>query len=272
MLLDIYNPFYAEENAHNGANYTVELGTLIENGFDVGLNNYPIFDNNYRDELNRKIINHYFYREIAFETPGLFKRFLNRKMDEIMPYYNQLYESTLLKFEPLVNLDIIGKTKDVFDRSTRVDESTDSEAKNSSESLDSAAVLGKSDNESFSHTKSRALVSQTPQMQLAGHEDYASNITDSTSDSKSKTNAKTSTDTNSRSTTHSHSDNISDTTTDTADRYLDKAKSQQRGLSGITYSRALQQYRETFLNIDMDVIGELSELFIGLYTTNFNLL
>lgn len=53
---------------------------------------YPIFNENYRDELEYKIINHFYFREIGFETVGLFKHFLCVKLNEIMPKYNKLYE------------------------------------------------------------------------------------------------------------------------------------------------------------------------------------
>lgn len=87
------------------ATYTVEIRTLVENHFDLGLKNYPIFDEKYREGLNNKIINHFYFREIGFETAGLFKFYLNQKMSEIMPYYNQLYKSELLKFNPFYNVD-----------------------------------------------------------------------------------------------------------------------------------------------------------------------
>ena len=85
--------------------YTTELRYLIENNFDIGLKTYPIFDENYREVLNTKIINHYFFREIGMETAELFKRYLNTTMCEIMPYYNQLYKSELLEFNPFYNVD-----------------------------------------------------------------------------------------------------------------------------------------------------------------------
>lgn len=87
------------------ATYTVEVRSLVENHFDLGLKNYPIFDESYREGLNNKIINHFYFREIGFETAGLFKFYLNQKMSEIMPYYNQLYKSELLEFNPFYNVD-----------------------------------------------------------------------------------------------------------------------------------------------------------------------
>ena len=86
------------------ATYTTLVRTLVENHFDLGLKDYPIFDENYRATLNDKIIKHYYFREIGLETPGLFKFYLNQKLAEIMPYYNKLYKSELIEFNPLYNV------------------------------------------------------------------------------------------------------------------------------------------------------------------------
>lgn len=87
--------------------YTTQLRWIIESGItDIGLNDYPIFDESYRAGLNKKIIEHYYFREIGLETFGLFKRFLSRKMNEIMPYYNQLYESEQIQYDPLKTYDL----------------------------------------------------------------------------------------------------------------------------------------------------------------------
>lgn len=66
---------------------------------------YPIFDENYRKTLETKILRHYYTREICCETVGLWKQMLSTKMNEIMPYFNKLYESELLSFNPFYNLD-----------------------------------------------------------------------------------------------------------------------------------------------------------------------
>lgn len=68
--------------------------------------NFPIFDENYRKPLCIKILRHYYTREICEETFGLWKLRLEARMNEIMPYYNQLYNSELLKFNPLHDTDI----------------------------------------------------------------------------------------------------------------------------------------------------------------------
>ena len=72
--------------------YTTTIKVLKDNNFNFGLDSYPIFDENYRETLNNNILNHYLMNEIGFETAELFKFYLNQKMNEIMPYYNELYK------------------------------------------------------------------------------------------------------------------------------------------------------------------------------------
>lgn len=71
--------------------YTITIKNLMKNGFNFGLQDYPIFDENYRETLNNNILYYYYEDEIGFETPELFKIYLNRTMNRIMSYYNNLY-------------------------------------------------------------------------------------------------------------------------------------------------------------------------------------
>lgn len=57
---------------------------------------YPIYDEEYRSVLETKILRHYYMREIGMETVGLWKMYLETRLNEIMPYYNKLYQSELL--------------------------------------------------------------------------------------------------------------------------------------------------------------------------------
>ena len=93
------------------AEYTIEVRTLVQRKYPFAMNDYPIFDEMYREELNNKILQHFWYREIGQETPDRFNRMLRRKMFEIMPYYNQLYKSTLLEFDPLASEYVQGGNK-----------------------------------------------------------------------------------------------------------------------------------------------------------------
>ena len=75
--------------------YTITIKNLMKNNFDFGLTSYPIFDENYRETLNNNILYYYYEDEIGVETPELFKIYLNRTLDRIMPYYNNLYKEQL---------------------------------------------------------------------------------------------------------------------------------------------------------------------------------
>lgn len=72
--------------------YGPRLIDLIDAGYDLGLQDYPIFDEAYRPVLNQAIVDHFLVREIAAETPALFIFYLNRRMRENMPKANALYE------------------------------------------------------------------------------------------------------------------------------------------------------------------------------------
>ena len=80
---------------------------------------FPIFDENYRKPLCIKILKHYYTREICEETVGLWKLRLNTRMNEIMPYYNKLYEAWAENFNPLHDTDLTRKHK--LDRTGRTD-------------------------------------------------------------------------------------------------------------------------------------------------------
>ena len=75
------------------AKYTITIKSLIDNNFDFKMNYYPIFDENYRETLNNNILMHYYENEIGFETAGLFRVYLNQRLNEIMPKYNALYQA-----------------------------------------------------------------------------------------------------------------------------------------------------------------------------------
>lgn len=81
-----------------------DVQEVINNSWDKIFSfDFPIFDENYREGLCKKIIKHYYTREIAEETYGLWKLRLDARMNEIMPYFNKLYESELIAIAPLVN-------------------------------------------------------------------------------------------------------------------------------------------------------------------------
>lgn len=60
----------------------------------------------HKKELCSKIIRRYYFNNICCETPERFVFYLNEHLARIMPYYNQLYKSELIKINPLLNHSI----------------------------------------------------------------------------------------------------------------------------------------------------------------------
>lgn len=89
----------------------------MENGNSISLNDYPIFDENYRSILNTNIIDYYYFREIGFETVAQFNHYLNNKMNIIMPYYNKIYIATLKEINPLNNYNLTEKYEKIYEGS-----------------------------------------------------------------------------------------------------------------------------------------------------------
>ena len=87
--------------------------------FDV--DNIPVYVPEHKPLLFHKILLHYYQREIGFETAGLWKLKLNTKLKEIMPYYNQLYASELLEYDPLQNVNNWHEHQGVYEDTSKVD-------------------------------------------------------------------------------------------------------------------------------------------------------
>lgn len=153
------------------AEYTLELFEVIElaDG-DIGLNTYPIWDEAYREKLNSKIVNHYHNREIGVETVSMFRFAMSRRMAEVMPYYNDLYKTTQLQFDPLSTVDL------------RTISTGTSEAVSETES--------DSETSTKSGGTSRAVNSNLPQVQLSGRGDYATSAADTNSSTEGEGTSK----------------------------------------------------------------------------------
>lgn len=230
--------------------YTIELRYLIEGNYDLGLKDYPIFDESYREQLNNKIIQHYYFREIGFETEALFKNRLNQKMNEIMPYYNQMYESSKLKINPLSTIDL----EEVFSRKSKTTGEGTSSTSGTGNNTNNFNSTDTTDYGKISKFSDIAQAQTTPNEIL--NDKY---LTSATVDDGQDKNTNTGTNTSQTESTTSG--------TSTDERNLDEDTTLTRkGNNGTaSESELLNMYRETFLNIDMMIIDDLDELFLGIW-------
>lgn len=116
------------------AKYTITIKSLIDNNFDFKMDSYPIFDENYRDTLNQNILYHYYENEIGFETASLFRFYLNQKLNEIMPYYNELYKVQKKLIDENLLLNNVNLTEKLIG-SNRTETNNTSQSSNNGKSL-----------------------------------------------------------------------------------------------------------------------------------------
>ena len=106
------------------AKYTITIKTLLDNNFDFQMTQYPIFDESYRETLNNNILHHYYENEIGFETAPLFRFYLNQKLNEIMPYYNELYKAQKKLIDDNLLLNNVNLTEELKGKKTTETSST----------------------------------------------------------------------------------------------------------------------------------------------------
>lgn len=227
------------------ATYTVELRKLcdlygreeIENWFkdykiedyltSVQIEQIEKFGIWSKDRLARKIVDHYYMREIGLETPELFKHYAKVYMQEIMERQFPKIYSNFLEYDPLSNVDFT----ETYTRE----------------------IAGSSEGISSSNSKNNAtgqnIINDTPQTRITKQDletgAYASNVnqSDTSSNIQDETNAQSSSNTIEKFTRHEEGDN---------------------GVI-ITNQRLVKEYREIIVAIDEEIINELSKLFMGLY-------
>lgn len=210
--------------------YTITIKNLIDNHFDFQMTNYPIFDENYRNTLNNNILNHYYESEIGFETAPLFRFYLNQTLNEIMPKYNELYKAQKNLIDNNLLLSNTNLTEELQGSNTTTTSSR-SQSTNSGTS------------------RNKNLYQDTPQGNISSQDIdaqnvYATNITldnNTTSNSINDSNDATGSGTNS---------------------YLKTIIGNNGGKYNIDI---LNDIKNNLMNIDLMIINELSDLFMGIF-------
>lgn len=184
-----------------------------------------------KDKLARKIVDHYYMREIGFETPTLFKHYAKVTMQEIMEKYLPLIYSSSIYYDPLVNVDYT----ETFERTANNTNEGTTEGSSSSSSASSGLNVG----------------SDTPQGQINKSTILQGKYASSTSANENEIEDSTSTST------------TSNGTSDTSEEYTKRIK----GNSGVsaTAQKMIEQYRQNIITIDKNIINELNVLFMNLY-------
>ena len=217
--------------------YTVTLRQIIQSGFDIGLKDYPIYNEEHRETLNNMIINHYLMSEIGQETPELFRIYLNNTMNEIMPRYNLMYKALDEYYEQqslLGNIDLT-TTETISGTNNQTNSGTDT-VKN------------------YINQSGKNIRMDTPQGELTLQDIDAQTVyaTEATI-SKAIANG------DDNKTVTEHGAIIDSTNSQTRTNHV-------HGNNGGKYSLdIINQMNDSIYNVDAQIIKELQPLFFGLY-------
>ena len=180
-----------------------------------------------KDKLARKIVDHYYMREIGFETPDLFAHYVKMKMQEIMEDYLPVIYSNSIEFDPLVNVDYKEQLIREIEGTSEIEGSSNSESKSSG----------------------MGIVNNTPQTKITKQNLESGIYASSVSQTDTEVNDETTT---SNSGTSNQTENYTKTI---------------KGNSGVsaTAQALIKQYRDIIRAVDREIIENLNDLFMGLY-------
>lgn len=184
-----------------------------------------------KDRLAKKIVDHYFMREIGAETPALFRHYALITMEEIMESKLPLIYSAAIKYDPLINVDYT----ETFERT--IDGTSSSSGSSESSSTNNGSGLN--------------INSDTPQGEISKENILNGAYASSTSASETEA---------------SITDNTS-TANEGASNTSENYSKTMKGNSGVaaTAQKMVEQYRENIRAIDYEIIRELNDLFMGLF-------
>lgn len=254
----------------------------------IGLEDYPIFDEAYREELNAQIIRHYYFEEIGCETLAQFAFRMRAHMWEVMPYFNKLYLAAMQLDEKDLWSSGEGSWRETVDHDERTahDETVDhDEAYTQDDSTSASDTRTTSSGTTASGTTGGTSSDQTktdvldlPMGTLGSSNDLFASGEYATNRERVVSNGST-TGTSSSQTTSNET--VSDVETGTLDRDGTRDFDEQRNYEGTrdfdedrrrTYDERKEpfavlfaRYRDALVDIDALVVESCSSYFMGMF-------
>ena len=265
---------------------TVELRELIEN--DVNIWDFE-YDSYYtgekKTEFEKKVTDHYFFRQIGQETVGRFLHQFRSRVREIAPYYKQMYESVDLMMSAGDPFEAYNLTETYTRSHSGTGRATGSTTSESSDNvtIDGSTKVTTTDTESNTGTVNKngsvdvdatKKVSNTPQGTISNVANYMS---EGSIDNSSTETSDNETTTNDRSLNGSQETENDATQTGTGSSSgTSETTSEESGSESYTLNRhgnigvqplgqEMEYYRKALINVDTMFIAELADLFLLVY-------
>lgn len=238
----------------------------IEAGKDIIFTNIWTTGNDERDSnLKKKILRHYYFREIGYEVPALWENRLNEELSLIIPMYKPLYDHIDEALEKPFNDVNITETNE-----TNGTTNSTSSSENSGNSTESSSTTNnttsKTDGTGSGSGDAWQTSNDTPQGGLEGLETnkYLSAATHNKSTSDQKTNSTNSTDGTTEINATGTDSSTSSTTAD-SNSVTNSTRTLSGKNSGGSYFSNYIELLTKETNIDKMIIEELEPLFMGLW-------
>ena len=262
------------------ATYTMELRTLIETYHtDIFDFDYAFYSDNVNEKkaFEELFINHFYYHEIGCETYSRWHHLLKAKLQLIMPYYEQLYQTEwkrvgkdMMNSKDLTETTIHTLTSNQLGTQAQQGSSESSSQSNGSgieTSESNAKSSGSGESSNHSTDLESALENGVPQVHL---ETDLTRKAQSDSTSTTSTNATTQSDLNatssSQASSSNHATNESSLTNQQQNQLEEKTTFNSKGDIGIqTPAYAIKEWRKVIINLNQMIIEDLSSLFIQIY-------
>ena len=201
-----------------------------------------------KEKLAQMIFEHYYLREIAFETPEMFRHYAKVKLQEIMGEYLPLIFSSSLEINPFSN--------ETFSESEQLYKSK-SDTKNSTINA-STSSTGQNASTSSSSNSGLIINSDTPQGQISKE-----NILNGSYATSTQANEGSNSITDTTATNTSGSSQNQEATVNTGNENYTKTKS---GFDlKMTKADLILNYRKIIMNVNQRIIEDLNSLFFALF-------
>lgn len=267
--------YYGPDDWQNvGTAYGMTLQDVIDYGYDIGLKDYPIWDEKRREWLNEMIVDHFRFREISAETPLLFCNWINRLMRENMPFINPFFEAAYdMTLEALrenykltrdVTENIDGQATDVSSANTETDMQVDTG--------ETATLTHTDDATSQVSGESETYVSTNPKQTMVGKDgtsyyDSGTKVESTTTNSANdEMNESTERDLDQ----HTYGSQVTSETDNTTTNTDRTRHDYEHGINGNSVTDWLETWNRLSINPVKMVFQILEPAFCQLWTSHFN--
>ena len=212
--------------------YTIELEDYVHYMFEDDYTKiyptYTLFDENHKEELEKKVYEHYRIYELGMETYERWLHEFRTKWNEIIPLANKYFEALssplLLKFGNDIRTHHYTLDRD--------------------ETLNKGTITNTGN---YSNSNSNSRVFEDTPYTRVGQTDYATDKTKDTGSSSGN---------NSNSSVH---------TVPQASTQDDTIHETYEGVNDMTYADAVKRYTQYIFDVDMWIINQMRDLFMMVY-------